>query len=247
MIRDIVVIDEELCDGCGECVPACHEGAIRVVNGKARVISDNLCDGMGACLGHCPRGAIRIERREATPFSETAVKTHLARKAAPAHPTGCPGARTFRMAPTTAIQPQSSGPSTVSALCHWPVQLHLLMPTAPFLHNSDLLVCATCVPVAMPDFHEKLLAGRTVVIACPKLDDQTGYVEKLATMMSEGGVRRVTVARLEVSCCAGLVRTACEAKAAAGSNVPLRELVISRRGAVLRENDLTADVQEQTL
>jgi len=237
MIRDVVVIDEELCDGCGDCVPACHEGAIRVVNGKARVVSDNLCDGMGACLGHCPRGAIRIEHREAVSFNEAAVKAHLTREEAPGRPTGCPGARAFSLAPTTAIPPESSGPSLVSSLSHWPVQLHLLAPTAPFLNGSDLLVCATCVPVAMPDFHEKLLAGRTVVIACPKLDDQTGYVEKLATMMSDGGVRSVTVARVEVPCCAGLVRTVYEAKAASGSNVPLREVIVGRRGAVLRETE----------
>jgi NAD-dependent dihydropyrimidine dehydrogenase PreA subunit len=151
MIRTVVSIDERLCNGCGECVPACEEGAIRIIDGKARLLSDRLCDGLGACLGHCPQGAIQIERREAAPFDEAAVRRNLTEVDA------------------TARQ--------ISQLTHWPVQLRLLPATAPVLRGAHLLVAADCVPVAYAGFHSELLRGRVVAIGCPKLDDLRGYVE----------------------------------------------------------------------
>ena len=233
--REIVQIDEELCDGCGRCVPACAEGAIRIVQGKAKLVSDRLCDGLGACLGHCPRGAITIQARESEPFDEAA-----AQRAAPHSPVnlasgaGCPSARSFGLS-VSAETPGKSGsvmPPTPGRLRHWPVQLHLLPPTAPFLVGADLLVCASCVPVAMPDFHHRLLAGRAVAIACPKLDDQTGYLEKLAEMLSRAGLRSVTVARMSVPCCAGLCHLVYNAREMTGSALPITELVIEQTGYV---------------
>lgn len=261
MIREIVVIDEKKCDGCGQCVPACHEGAIRVVDGKARLISDRLCDGLGACLGHCPQDAIRLDRREAGAFDERLVAGQTAPVSAPrgraptpgvtgmttlgplSAPHSCPSSHLVQFGPQPGgprKPPVPRGPTEANAqtaLTHWPVQLHLVPPTAPFLAGSDLLICATCVPVAMPDFQDRLLAGRSIVLACPKLDDQTGYFEKLATMFASGELRSVTVARMEVPCCCGLTRLAAEAHAAADSQAPLREIVVSCRGAVLAGHD----------
>ena len=194
VLRKIVHIDEEKCDGCGQCVPACAEGAMKIVNGKARLIADRLCDGLGACLGECPRGAIQIIERESDPFDEQAVAEHLSRPTAsrPSHPGGCPSAAAMRF--ETPAKPEGTAglKPPASTLSHWPVQLHLLPPTAPFLKGADLLLCATCVPVALASFQRDLLAGRAVAVACPKLDNPTGYVEKLATMMSAGGVAKVT-------------------------------------------------------
>jgi Pyruvate/2-oxoacid:ferredoxin oxidoreductase delta subunit len=234
--REVIHIDEDKCDGCGECILACAEGAIALVGGKAKLISDQLCDGMGACLGRCPQDAIRIEVCEGKPFDEGAVAARKARATTVAM--GCPSARAMQLPPAV-TQPRGSSDAH-SALGHWPVQLHLVPPAAPFLQGSDLLICATCVPVAMPDFHARLLAGRTIVVACPKLDDQGGYFEKLVAMFAGAQLRSVTVARIEVPCCTGLVRLAQAAYAASGARFPLRELVIGRRGEVLQENDMAA-------
>ncbi len=265
MIREIVTIDESKCDGCGLCVPACHEGAIRIVNGKAKLVAERLCDGLGACLGHCPRGAIRIERRESDAFSEDAVRAHLAalRTGAPAAtlPTvpaavapesapgqghaggGCPGSRmrTFdRSVPAAATSPGPAAPpaAPASELRHWPVQLRLLPPTAPVLAGARLLVAADCVPVAYAGFHQELLRGRAVVIACPKLDDTRGYVEKLAQMIAGRGPTDITVAHMEVPCCSGILHAVLEARRLAGSAVPVHDVVIGTDGEVLSRRTL---------
>ncbi len=233
--RKIVRIDEDKCDGCGECVPSCAEGAIRIIDGKARLMSDRLCDGLGACLGHCPLGAISIEERESEPFDEEEVAAHRSQSQRhPARESGCPSARLldFSVPASTPGAAATVCRSVPGALRHWPVQLHLIPPTAPFLRGADLLVCATCVPVAMPDFHARLLHGRAVAIACPKLDDQTGYLEKLAAMFAGAGLNSVTVARVTVPCCANLLRLVRRARDLAGSALPITDMVIGHDGYI---------------
>lgn len=248
--RQIVHIDEEKCDGCGQCVPGCEEGAIRIVDGKARLVSDVYCDGLGACLGHCPRGAISLIEREAQDFDEAAVARHLAatRATLPVLDAntaagGCPGlqARQLRQGngsphPVTAREagvehlPEDPVPS---GLGNWPVQLRLVPPTAPYLQHADLLLVADCVPFAMADFHRRFLDGRPVLIGCPKLDDGRFYVQKLAHVIQAGQVRSITVVRMEVPCCMGLTQIARAAIELAGSDCPLHEAVVSIQGTPL--------------
>lgn len=267
MRRKIVRIDEERCDGCGQCVPSCAEGAIALVDGKARLAGDVLCDGLGACLGECPRGAITVEEREAPAFDEAAVKRHLlsmgtqlssrhgpdpapaaAPPAAPrprlglavvadAGPSpaggGCPGSRPQVIARAPAAA--SSGPASgVSRLGQWPVQLHLVPIRAPYFRGADLLVAADCVPFAHARFHDDLLAGKALVVGCPKLDDVGAYVDKLREIFAANDVRSVTVARMEVPCCGGISMAARRALEASGKapSVPLRDVVVAVDGAV---------------
>jgi NAD-dependent dihydropyrimidine dehydrogenase PreA subunit len=255
MIREIVTIDESKCDGCGLCVPACEEGAIKIVNGKAKLVSDRLCDGLGACLGHCPRGAITVEKRPADAFDEAAVaaaqqqsRTSLPTTpqsapqphAAPTAHGGCPGSRLMQFGtqpeqnPATATSKTSSG-DTTSELTHWPVQLGLLPAHAPILRNASVLIAADCVPVAMPDFHQNLLRGRKVVIGCPKFDDVAGYVEKLTAMLATQNLTEVVVARMEVPCCMGIAMAAVEAARRAAVDTPVREVVVSTQGKVISD------------
>ncbi|MBN1514239.1 MAG: 4Fe-4S binding protein [Phycisphaerae bacterium] len=243
MIREIVHIDEDLCDGCGLCVPSCAEGAIRVINGKARLVSDRMCDGMGACLGHCPKGAIRIERREADAFDESAVAAPAghATAAAPAPAGGCPSARFVRLGAVaeTGCDGTPVGESDApSMLRQWPVQLRLLPASAPVLRGAHLLLAADCAAFAMGGFHGRLLKGRVLAIACPKLDDLTGYVEKLTEMLRLNRPASVTVARMEVPCCGGLLMMALEARRRSGVDVPVHDLVISTRGDVLGSREV---------
>jgi ferredoxin len=237
--RKIVHIDETKCNGCGECIPACAEGAIEIVDGKARLIADRLCDGLGACLGNCPLGAITVEERESEPFEEAAViarQSHQHTHSVPA--SGCPSARVLQFAPPafTSMKKKDAPAQAEGALRHWPVQLHLVPPTAPFFKGADLLICAPCVPVAMPDFHARLLQGRSVVLACPKLDDQAGYLEKLAFMFANAGLRSVTVARMTVPCCGGLLRLVRQARDVAGSSLPITDVVIGHNGSIVETN-----------
>ncbi len=224
-VREIVRIDEASCDGCGDCVPACAEGAIAVVNGKAKLVGEVLCDGLGACLGHCPRGAISIERREADPFDESAVTAHLSRRDTPLPATAsCPSIAVRPLLPTAgAAGCPGSRPTTLAgALRQWPVQLHLLPPTAPFLHGAEVVLAADCVAFACPAFHDEILAGRALAIGCPKLDDgQQAYLEKLVMMIEQAGIRSLEVVVMEVPCCGGLVRLADTARHMAARDVPL--------------------------
>jgi len=259
MIREIVTIDEDLCNGCGECVPSCAEGAIQIINGKAKLISDNLCDGLGACLGHCPQGAIKIERRQATEFDEAAARRHVAgleasagephqntvttpgvEKPAGAVHAGCPSSRFARLerAPHPSDAGAESGGVTAGAdesseLTHWPVQLRLLPPTTPVLKGARLLFAADCVPVAYAGFHSELLRDHVVVVACPKLDDPTGYVEKLTEMIRHNDLAEITVARMEVPCCGGILQMVLQARELAGSDVPVSDVLISVRGEIM--------------
>ena len=246
MIRDMVTIDEDLCNGCGQCVPACAEGAIQIIDGKAKLVSDRLCDGLGACLGHCPQDAIRIEKREAVAFDEAAVEAHLEGQKAsgdapPSHAPagGCPGARMASFDRRGSASAPTGG--ACSELTHWPVQLKLLPATAPALHGAHLLIAADCVPVAMADFHAALLRDHAVVIACPKLDDPTGYVEKLADIIRLNNLAEVSVARMEVPCCGGLTQMVRQARQLSGCDVPITEIQIGVQGDVLARRPIPAE------
>lgn len=228
--RKIVLIDEEKCDGCGLCVPACHEGAIQIADGKARLVEDRLCDGLGDCLGRCPQHAITIVEREAEEFDAGAVRLHLQQLTEDQIlPGGCPGARATSIKKP---QNQSAASCQPSELSQWPVQLHLVPVDAPYFHGADLLLCADCVPLALGAFHSRLLKGRAVAIACPKLDNTDNYGDKLARIIGENGVRSVTVARMEVPCCSGLTFLARQALDRSGAPVELKEIVISIAGEV---------------
>lgn len=245
--RDMVEIDEALCDGCGDCVTACAEGAIAIVDGKARLVSDIYCDGLGVCLGHCPQGAITVVRREAEAFDEHAVEQHLAKvrpapapSAGPAFPVhaqspaggGCPGSRPQMLNPNP--EPLSAPTGAESQLRHWPIQLHLVPPTAPFFDNADVLLAADCVPFAISDFHQRFLAGHALAIACPKLDtNQEIYLEKIVAMIDQARIRSLKVMVMEVPCCGGLVRLVEEARRRAQRTVPSECLVVGTRGQIV--------------
>ena len=247
ILRNIIEIDASKCDGCGQCVPACEEGAIRVINGTARVVSETYCDGLGACLGHCPRGAISVVQRVAAPFDHAAVAEHLqATKQdsapAPVRPS-CPGAMPIQLhvltpATTAACTGSSDSPATpsrlhASQLANWPVQLHLLSPLAPYLRDANLLLVADCVPFACADFHSRILDGRPVAIGCPKLDDGRAYVQKLSQIIQTAGVRSITVVHMEVPCCTGLRQIAEAAVQQAATDIPVRSIVVTVGGQVV--------------
>ncbi len=227
MRREIIHIDEEKCNGCGLCVPNCAEGALQIVNGKARLVAENLCDGLGACLGECPRGALTIEVREADAFDEEAVRRHLQVKEnnCPNHG-GCPGSMTRVLKTKTATEAEQPGGEMASELAQWPVQLKLVNPNAPYFRNADLLIAADCVPFACADFHRRFLRGRAVAVGCPKLDDAAFYLEKLTEMIRNNNFKSITIAYMEVPCCGGLVRLVREAARRAGVSVPITEVKV---------------------
>ena len=232
--RKIIEIDEEKCDGCGMCVPACAEGSLKVVDGKARVISENLCDGLGACLGECPRGALRIVERVAEEFDEEAVEKHLAVAGpAPGAPASCPSAGIRLFAPAEACS-EANRPARLdasgSALSHWPVQIRLVPPRAPFLKNADLLVLADCAAVAVANLHADFLRGRVVLMGCPKFDDGDDYVARFTEIFSTAGIRSITILYMEVPCCGGLPRIIEKALKASGRDIPLEAVRIACSG-----------------
>lgn len=242
MKRKIVTIDEERCNGCGLCVGKCAEGALQIVDGKARLVSDIYCDGLGACLGECPEGAITVEEREADAFDEQATHAYLAERArteskpveAPA--CGCPGMamRSFAKAnPTPSETPAET--ARESQLTHWPVQLRLVPPMAPYLRDANILVCADCVPFAFPDLHERYLKGRVVLIGCPKLDDLPFYVEKLRDIFGIARPRSITVLRMEVPCCGGIARAVEIARDAAMPELPVEVVTVGIHGETSSE------------
>ncbi|MDF2548381.1 MAG: 4Fe-4S ferredoxin [Anaerosolibacter sp.] len=244
-MRKIVQIDENKCNGCGVCVPSCAEGAIKIIDGKAKLLSDNLCDGLGACLGDCPMDAITIIEREAEEFDEEAVKVHLGHDQKDAHQQGhhhghhhgggCPGSQ-LRMlnkssAQSTAVVENGDVEIKIkSQLQQWPVQLMLVPPTAPYFEGADLLVTADCVPFAYPNYHLDILKGKKVVIGCPKLDDVSFYATKLTQIMKMNEIKSVTVAFMEVPCCTGIVRAVEKAIGDSGKNIPLHRVRIGIEG-----------------
>jgi Pyruvate/2-oxoacid:ferredoxin oxidoreductase delta subunit len=254
--RKIIKIDEERCNGCGLCVPSCAEGAIQVVDGKARLVAEKYCDGLGACLGECTQGALQVEDATVDAFDELAAKAHVRttahagtpadhgkslQMAAPADaamPCGCPSSIMQSFAPQTACEnaniPGSRPGSGVSALTHWPIQIHLVPPTAPFLRGADLLVAADCTPAAYHRFHDDLLRGKKILVGCPKFDDADAYVQKFAAIFKTADIKSVTVAVMEVPCCQGLPVIVRKGMSLAGKNVPLKVVTISTRGELLQ-------------
>ena len=243
-LRKIIEIDEELCDGCGQCVPGCAEGSLQIVDGKAKMVSDNLCDGLGACIGECPNGALRIVEREAEEFDEEAVEKYLAEKEAakqkqqPVLACGCPSTNIQTFAPVSSCR-EANIPAgfedSESALSHWPIQIRLVPATAPFLKGADLLVLADCCGVAIPTLHKDLLKGRVVMIGCPKFDDIQEYIEKFADIFKTADIKSVLSVVMEVPCCSGLPMIVKKGMEAAGKNIPIKELVISTRGKILEQ------------
>jgi len=229
-LRKIIKIDEEKCDGCGLCVTGCAEGALQVIDGKARLVSEVYCDGLGACLAECPRDAITLEERDAKPFDEKAVPAHAGGHSPHS---GCPGSQARTLPRQNMTQP--AAPEPPSQLANWPVQLKLVNPAAPFLKKAELLLVADCVPFAYAGFHQRFLRERPVVIGCPKLDEVEPYLHKLAEILRTAQPRSLTVLRMEVPCCGGLTHLARQALAAAQVDIPFTETIISIQGEVLRE------------
>jgi len=236
IVRDIVIIDEDKCDGCGACVPACAEGALQVVDGKARLVSELYCDGLGACLGECPRGAIRVEKREAREFDEEAARKHVESSAGPKE---CPVVDTTRSRPAAASAGVARPAGGTGAqeegwkgLPNWPIQLGLVSPSSSFLHGADLLLAADCTGYSYDGFRD-LTAGRVVLVACPKLDDTHAHLSKLTAILSQSTVRSITVLRMEVPCCSGLVRLASEAVRQSGRDIPIDVLVVGIGGQLM--------------
>lgn len=283
MLREIVKIDEEKCDGCGECVPSCHEGALQIIDDKARLISDLFCDGLGACLGYCPQGAITIEKREAEPYDERKVmevilqggenviaahlqhlKDHnemkyfnqaieflneqgidnpldgrVQEKPTKQEMCGCPGSREMTIE-STELTDEETG-KRQSHLRQWPIQLHLVSPFAQYYQNSNLLLAADCVGFAYADFHKDFLPGKSIAIACPKLDtNKQVYLEKLTAMTNDANIQSITVLIMQVPCCGGLLQLAQTAAGSADRKVPINAIVISVNGEVLQEVEAPA-------
>ena len=213
VLRKIIEIDEELCDGCGQCVPSCAEGSLQIVDGKAKMVSDNLCDGLGACLGECPNDALKIVEREADEFDEEAVEKHLAEKEAQKQKEpltlacGCPSTKIQAFEPTSSCK-EANIPGSLegedSALSHWPIQIKLVPATAPFLKGADLLVLADCCGIAFPTLHRDLLNGRVIMIGCPKFDDVQEYIDKFADIFKTANIKSIMTVVMEVPCCSGL-------------------------------------------
>jgi len=237
-LRKIIRIDEERCNGCGLCVPSCAEGALQIVNGKAKLVKEQYCDGLGACLGECPQGALTIEEREAEEFDEAAVEQHLHKQQKQELPCGCPSAAVtqFQCETSASAEPATTRP-TASRLTHWPVQLTLVPPSAPFLKGADILLAADCVPFAYADFHREFLADHAVLVACPKLDDFHAHLNKLTAILRQAEPRSITVVHMEVPCCSGLVHMARKAIEDSGSNILLYDVTIGTRGTILARHD----------
>ena len=238
-IRNIVKIDEDKCNGCGECVPACAEGAIEIIDGKAKLVSEIYCDGLGACLGHCPQDAITIEQREADEFDEKATEDHLEemKKSAPqASGFVCPGSMARKLRETSGPGESETG-DVSSRLAQWPVQLKLVSPQAPYFKEADLLLVADCVPFAMGDFHEKFLKDHSIVVGCPKLDNAEFYIDKLTEILKVNNLKSLTVVHMEVPCCLGLRHIAQKAIAGSGAKISFEDITIDLRGNVTKTED----------
>lgn len=231
MKRKIVHIDQEKCNGCGLCVGACHEGAIQMVDGKAKLVSDIYCDGLGDCLGECPVDAITIEEREADGFDPKAVEERLKTVNKKTTGGGCPGMRALSFPEQPDKQePKEEATDQRSELRQWPIQLHLVPVQAPYWQDAELLVAADCVAAAFPNFHSKMLKGKRLIIACPKLDDTRDYTEKLTAIIKHNDIKSISVARMEVPCCGGIVRIAEEALERSGKSIPMNTTVVSLNG-----------------
>jgi Pyruvate/2-oxoacid:ferredoxin oxidoreductase delta subunit len=252
-IRKIVCIDESKCNGCGLCIPNCAEGALAIIDGKAKLIKDLYCDGLGACLGHCPQDAITITEREADEFDEQAVEEMLKaqgktlKQSHQVHEVqshthehhhsggGCPGSR-MRMLQNKEVDDNDSEVKVTSKLRQWPVQLMLVPTAAPYFKGADLLITADCVPFAYANYHNDYLKGKAVVVGCPKLDDTAYYAEKLGDIIRINDLESITVLRMEVPCCGGIAQAAKIGRDASGVNIPVKVVTISLEGEVLKKD-----------
>jgi ferredoxin len=249
IMRKIIEINDELCDGCGQCVPSCAEGAIEIVDGKARLAAEKYCDGLGACLGECPNGALKIVEREAEDFDESAVEAYLKKKekterqTEPALACGCPSAQVQTFLPGASrkkVMGSSPGSRASAALTHWPVQINLVPPSAPFLKEADLLVVSDCVPVAYPSLHADFLPGKVILMGCPKFDDVEAYIQKFVDIFKAAHIKSITTLAMEVPCCSGLPMIVKKAIDQARIDIQLEEVVISRRGEILKSGKRAA-------
>jgi ferredoxin len=236
-VRNVVNIDEEKCDGCGECVTACVEGAIQVMDGKARLISETYCDGLGACLGECPQDAITIEEREAEEFDEEAVRRHMEEGGeSDKLECGCPGSAS-QVIERCELQDKKGETchetAVPSQLGNWPVQIQLVPTKAPYFEGASLVIAADCVPFAFADFHRRFLAGKTLLIGCPKLDSADFYRKKFAQIFIQNDIKSIDVVYMEVPCCFGLVHLVHESLKESGKNIPLTLIKVGIRGDII--------------
>lgn len=230
MIRKIIVIDKEACNGCGLCAQACQEGAIAMVNGKAELVRDDYCDGLGNCLPACPTGAISFEEREAAPFDEEAVKRHMEEMGAKPLSCGCPGTESKEIERNSHHVPAFHGGE--SQLRQWPVQIQLAPVNAPYFQGANLLIAADCTAYAYGDFHNRFIRNHITLVGCPKLDP-VDYTEKLTEIIRKNEIKSVTIVRMEVPCCGGLERAAKMALQNSGKFIPWQVVTISTTGEIL--------------
>ncbi len=237
--RKIITIDEERCDGCGSCVSACSEGALAIADGKARVVSDRFCDGLGACIGECPQDALHIIEREADEFDERAVREHVNAPekqhpdAAGTMPCGCPSSQIMVLERDNAQPRDDRGLPRETELTHWPIQLRLVPPDAVFLQGADLLIASDCAAAACPDFHRRFIAGRVLLMGCPKFDDLDSYREKCEHIFRTAGIRSIMVVIMEVPCCSGMPAMVRHALSAAPAPVSCEVVTLNLHGAVI--------------
>ena len=242
--RKIIEIDEDKCTGCGACVTKCAEGALAIVDGKAKVVNEVFCDGLGACIGECPEDALKIIERDAPEFDEEAVKEHIEGHAHPAHkaaigpePCGCPSHNPMQVKAEAGHSAHAKHHAPAQdglppELTNWPIQWKLVRSDMPFFKGADVLMAADCVPFAFRDFHGKFLADKPVIIGCPKLDEQEKYLEKLTDVISHSGLKSITIAHMEVPCCHGLQKIVAEAVRRSGKKVPVKTWIIGIQGDI---------------
>ena len=241
MVRKIIEIDQDKCNGCGVCASACHEGAIGMVEGKARLLREDYCDGLGDCLPACPTGAITFVEREAAAYDQAAVQAAQAAQgegrpapAAHAHGAGCPGARAMELRPRPEAGPAPEGPAPASQLRQWPVQIKLVPTQAPYYQGSRLLIAADCTAYAYAAFHRQFIRGHITLVGCPKLDG-VDYAEKLGEILRRNDIKSVHIVRMEVPCCGGLEQAVRQALQSSGKLIPWQVTVISTDGRVLED------------
>ena len=237
MVRRVIQIDEEKCNGCGICAEACHEGAIGIVDGKAKLLRDDYCDGLGDCLPNCPVGAISFIEREAAAYDEAAVQENKKKKMqemGQAPVGGCPGSRMRQLERKPAEENQNAGSPVSSQLRQWPVQIKLAPVNAPYFDGAKLLIAADCTAYAYGSFHQDFIRGKVTLIGCPKLDD-VDYSEKLTEILRNNDIQSVTIVRMEVPCCGGLLQMALKAREIASRNIPIKKIVLSVEGEVKSE------------
>ena len=233
MIRRIIEINEEKCNGCGLCAEACHEGAIGMVNGKARLLRDDYCDGLGDCLPACPADAIRFVEREAAAYDAEAVRAHQKHKNTAPLTCGCPGTQARELRPHTAAKASAPSPApTESQLRQWPVQIKLVPVQAPYYENAELLIAADCTAYAYAGFHQDFMKGKITLMGCPKLDS-IDYTEKLTEIIRQNTIKNVTVVRMEVPCCGGIEQAVVNAVQNSGKKIPCQIITLSTQGKIL--------------